>query len=83
MATGGRREGDPEWAARVGLHRERRPGAWRTEETCEVAELPSTCRRGRHRSPSPSSSRRWRRARCSGGRRSDRRSASARPPEPW
>lgn len=39
VATGGRREGDPEWAARVGLHRERRPGAWRTEETCEVAEL--------------------------------------------
>ncbi|MFD5903663.1 bifunctional adenosylcobinamide kinase/adenosylcobinamide-phosphate guanylyltransferase [Streptomyces microflavus] len=39
VATGGRREGDPEWAARVGLHRERRPGAWRTEETCEVTEL--------------------------------------------
>ncbi len=39
MATGGRRDGDPEWAARIGLHRERRPGAWRTEETCELAEL--------------------------------------------
>lgn len=39
VATGGRRDGDPEWAARVGLHRERRPGAWRTEETCELTEL--------------------------------------------
>ncbi|WEH42203.1 bifunctional adenosylcobinamide kinase/adenosylcobinamide-phosphate guanylyltransferase [Streptomyces sp. AM 2-1-1] len=39
VATGGRRDGDAEWAARVGLHRERRPSAWRTEETCEVAEL--------------------------------------------
>ncbi|MFC9249536.1 bifunctional adenosylcobinamide kinase/adenosylcobinamide-phosphate guanylyltransferase [Streptomyces sp. NPDC057136] len=39
VATGGRRDGDVEWAARVGLHRERRPAAWRTEETCEVAEL--------------------------------------------
>lgn len=39
VATGGRRDGDTEWAARVGLHRERRPSAWRTEETCEVAEL--------------------------------------------
>lgn len=39
VATGGRRDGDAEWAARVGLHRDRRPAAWRTEETCEVAEL--------------------------------------------
>ncbi|QNE77843.1 adenosylcobinamide kinase/adenosylcobinamide phosphate guanyltransferase [Streptomyces finlayi] len=39
VATGGRRDGDGEWAARVGLHRERRPAAWRTEETCELAEL--------------------------------------------
>ncbi|MGW8887336.1 bifunctional adenosylcobinamide kinase/adenosylcobinamide-phosphate guanylyltransferase [Streptomyces sp. NPDC055749] len=39
VATGGRREGDAEWAARVGLHRDRRPSAWRTEETCELAEL--------------------------------------------
>ncbi|MET9516664.1 bifunctional adenosylcobinamide kinase/adenosylcobinamide-phosphate guanylyltransferase [Streptomyces sp. NPDC002994] len=39
VATSGRREGDGEWAERVGLHRERRPGAWRTEETCELAPL--------------------------------------------
>ncbi|MEU2245783.1 bifunctional adenosylcobinamide kinase/adenosylcobinamide-phosphate guanylyltransferase [Streptomyces sp. NPDC019224] len=42
VATGGAREGDAEWAARVGLHRERRPAAWRTEETCELAELLSS-----------------------------------------
>lgn len=39
VATGGRRDGDAEWAARIGLHRERRPAAWRTEETCELVEL--------------------------------------------
>ncbi|MEV8564315.1 bifunctional adenosylcobinamide kinase/adenosylcobinamide-phosphate guanylyltransferase [Streptomyces sp. NPDC051322] len=39
VATGGVRDGDPEWAARVGLHRERRPGSWRTEETCELLPL--------------------------------------------
>ncbi|WP_187370059.1 bifunctional adenosylcobinamide kinase/adenosylcobinamide-phosphate guanylyltransferase [Streptomyces boluensis] len=39
VATGGGREGDAEWAARVGLHRERRPSSWRTEETCELAPL--------------------------------------------
>ncbi|MFM9367469.1 bifunctional adenosylcobinamide kinase/adenosylcobinamide-phosphate guanylyltransferase [Streptomyces sp. Da 82-17] len=39
VATGGTREGDPEWAARVGLHRERRPGSWRTEETCDLIPL--------------------------------------------
>lgn len=39
VATGGRRGGDSEWAARVSLHRERRPGSWRTEETCELAPL--------------------------------------------
>lgn len=39
VATGGGRDGDAEWAARVGAHRERRPGSWRTEETCEVAGL--------------------------------------------
>ncbi|HEY9329924.1 MAG TPA: bifunctional adenosylcobinamide kinase/adenosylcobinamide-phosphate guanylyltransferase [Streptomyces sp.] len=39
VATGGSREGDTEWAARIGLHRERRPAAWRTEETCELVEL--------------------------------------------
>ncbi|WP_411085491.1 bifunctional adenosylcobinamide kinase/adenosylcobinamide-phosphate guanylyltransferase [Streptomyces sp. 061-3] len=39
VATGGGRDGDAEWAARIGLHRERRPAAWRTEETCELVEL--------------------------------------------
>jgi adenosylcobinamide kinase/adenosylcobinamide-phosphate guanylyltransferase len=38
-ATGGTREGDPEWAQRVGLHRERRPGSWRTVETCDLVPL--------------------------------------------
>ncbi|WP_329465566.1 bifunctional adenosylcobinamide kinase/adenosylcobinamide-phosphate guanylyltransferase [Streptomyces sp. NBC_01431] len=39
VATSGSRSGDAEWAARVGLHRERRPSSWRTEETCELAPL--------------------------------------------
>ncbi|RAJ65409.1 adenosylcobinamide kinase /adenosylcobinamide-phosphate guanylyltransferase [Streptomyces sp. Amel2xB2] len=39
VATGGRREGDPEWAARIGAHRERRPPSWRTEETCDLVPL--------------------------------------------
>ncbi|NXY93977.1 bifunctional adenosylcobinamide kinase/adenosylcobinamide-phosphate guanylyltransferase [Streptomyces sp. BR123] len=39
VATSGTRAGDSEWAARVGLHRERRPGSWRTVETCELAPL--------------------------------------------
>ncbi|MGW4164895.1 bifunctional adenosylcobinamide kinase/adenosylcobinamide-phosphate guanylyltransferase [Streptomyces sp. NPDC004788] len=39
VATGGTREGDPEWAHRVGLHRDRRPGSWRTEETTDLVPL--------------------------------------------
>ncbi|MFI8822925.1 bifunctional adenosylcobinamide kinase/adenosylcobinamide-phosphate guanylyltransferase [Streptomyces sp. NPDC053431] len=39
VATGGTREGDPEWARRVSLHRDRRPGSWRTEETCDLVPL--------------------------------------------
>ncbi|MGW6457800.1 bifunctional adenosylcobinamide kinase/adenosylcobinamide-phosphate guanylyltransferase [Streptomyces sp. NPDC055078] len=39
VATGGRREGDAEWAERVALHRDRRPGSWRTEETCDLVPL--------------------------------------------
>ncbi|MEU6733184.1 bifunctional adenosylcobinamide kinase/adenosylcobinamide-phosphate guanylyltransferase [Streptomyces physcomitrii] len=39
VATGGTREGDTEWASRVGAHRERRPGSWRTEETCALPPL--------------------------------------------
>ncbi|MFF5387350.1 bifunctional adenosylcobinamide kinase/adenosylcobinamide-phosphate guanylyltransferase [Streptomyces sp. NPDC013012] len=39
VATGGTREGDPEWAQRVGLHRERRPASWRTSETCDLVPL--------------------------------------------
>ncbi|WP_458085672.1 bifunctional adenosylcobinamide kinase/adenosylcobinamide-phosphate guanylyltransferase [Streptomyces malaysiensis] len=39
VATSGTRAGDPEWAARVAAHRERRPGSWRTTETCDLAPL--------------------------------------------
>lgn len=39
VATGGTREGDEEWAHRVALHRERRPGRWSTIETVDVAEV--------------------------------------------
>lgn len=39
VATGGRRDGDAEWAQRVGLHRERRPASWRTVETCDLVPL--------------------------------------------
>ncbi|KPI05157.1 cobalbumin biosynthesis protein [Actinobacteria bacterium OV450] len=39
VATGGSRDGDAEWAARIGLHRDRRPGSWRTVETCELVPL--------------------------------------------
>jgi adenosylcobinamide kinase/adenosylcobinamide-phosphate guanylyltransferase len=37
LATGGVREGDPEWAERIRLHRSRRPASWRTVETSDVA----------------------------------------------
>ncbi|WP_055489677.1 bifunctional adenosylcobinamide kinase/adenosylcobinamide-phosphate guanylyltransferase [Streptomyces sp. TP-A0356] len=39
VATGGTRGGDTEWAARVAAHRERRPGSWRTTETCDLLPL--------------------------------------------
>ncbi|MFI7008147.1 bifunctional adenosylcobinamide kinase/adenosylcobinamide-phosphate guanylyltransferase [Streptomyces sp. NPDC050145] len=39
VATGGTRGGDTEWAQRVALHRERRPGSWRTSETCDLVPL--------------------------------------------
>ncbi|SDC21894.1 adenosylcobinamide kinase /adenosylcobinamide-phosphate guanylyltransferase [Streptomyces prasinopilosus] len=39
VATGGSRNGDTEWAARVSAHQERRPGSWRTVETCDVVPL--------------------------------------------
>ncbi|UUU34478.1 bifunctional adenosylcobinamide kinase/adenosylcobinamide-phosphate guanylyltransferase [Streptomyces sp. CA-210063] len=39
VATGGMRSGDGEWAARVAVHRERRPGSWRTVETCDLVPL--------------------------------------------
>ncbi|AKH81993.1 adenosylcobinamide kinase [Streptomyces sp. CNQ-509] len=38
-ATGGTRDGDAEWAARVAVHRERRPASWRTTETCDLVPL--------------------------------------------
>ena len=39
-------EQDAEWAARVRLHRLRRPSAWRTEETIAVASLLGTATSG-------------------------------------
>lgn len=39
VATGGARDGDPEWRARVTAHRDRRPGSWRTAETCDLVPL--------------------------------------------
>ncbi|GGP54043.1 bifunctional adenosylcobinamide kinase/adenosylcobinamide-phosphate guanylyltransferase [Streptomyces abikoensis] len=39
VATSGTREGDQDWAARVAHHRERRPGSWRTAETCDLVPL--------------------------------------------
>ncbi|MFC9426138.1 bifunctional adenosylcobinamide kinase/adenosylcobinamide-phosphate guanylyltransferase [Streptomyces sp. NPDC056987] len=39
VATGGGREGDTEWEERVRTHRERRPGSWRTAETCDLVPL--------------------------------------------
>jgi adenosylcobinamide kinase/adenosylcobinamide-phosphate guanylyltransferase len=39
VATGGSRNGDTEWASRVSTHRERRPGSWRTTETCDLVPL--------------------------------------------
>ncbi|NUR03485.1 MAG: bifunctional adenosylcobinamide kinase/adenosylcobinamide-phosphate guanylyltransferase [Streptomyces sp.] len=39
VATGGSRNGDTEWASRVAVHRERRPGSWRTAETCNLVPL--------------------------------------------
>ncbi|MFE1290082.1 bifunctional adenosylcobinamide kinase/adenosylcobinamide-phosphate guanylyltransferase [Streptomyces sp. NPDC058751] len=39
VATGGTRGGDVEWAQRVRVHRERRPGSWRTAETCDLVPL--------------------------------------------
>ncbi|MFB7271859.1 bifunctional adenosylcobinamide kinase/adenosylcobinamide-phosphate guanylyltransferase [Streptomyces sp. NPDC056244] len=42
VATGGRREGDAEWAARVRAHRDRRPASWSTAETCDLVPLLAT-----------------------------------------
>ncbi|MFI5791991.1 bifunctional adenosylcobinamide kinase/adenosylcobinamide-phosphate guanylyltransferase [Streptomyces sp. NPDC051677] len=39
VATGGTRGGDTEWASRVAAHQERRPGSWRTKETCDLVPL--------------------------------------------
>ncbi|TVZ99444.1 bifunctional adenosylcobinamide kinase/adenosylcobinamide-phosphate guanylyltransferase [Streptomyces sp. BK340] len=39
VATGGTRGGDTEWADRVAVHRERRPGSWRTTETTDLVPL--------------------------------------------
>ncbi|WP_433855970.1 bifunctional adenosylcobinamide kinase/adenosylcobinamide-phosphate guanylyltransferase [Streptomyces kronopolitis] len=47
VATGGTRDGDEDWAQRVSLHRERRPGSWRTVETCDLVPLLEAERPGR------------------------------------
>ncbi|MFE3549245.1 bifunctional adenosylcobinamide kinase/adenosylcobinamide-phosphate guanylyltransferase [Streptomyces kronopolitis] len=47
VATGGTRDGDEDWAQRVSLHRERRPGSWRTVETCDLVPLLEAARPGR------------------------------------
>ncbi|MEV0964908.1 bifunctional adenosylcobinamide kinase/adenosylcobinamide-phosphate guanylyltransferase [Streptomyces sp. NPDC049910] len=39
VATSGTRGDDAEWAERVAAHRERRPGSWRTLETCDLVPL--------------------------------------------
>jgi adenosylcobinamide kinase/adenosylcobinamide-phosphate guanylyltransferase len=39
VATGDERPDDPEWRARVAAHRERRPAAWSTVETLDVARV--------------------------------------------
>ncbi|HEV2633916.1 MAG TPA: bifunctional adenosylcobinamide kinase/adenosylcobinamide-phosphate guanylyltransferase [Actinocrinis sp.] len=39
VATGGTRAGDAEWAERISAHRARRPAAWATAETTQVAGL--------------------------------------------
>ncbi|MFL6110828.1 MAG: bifunctional adenosylcobinamide kinase/adenosylcobinamide-phosphate guanylyltransferase [Catenulispora sp.] len=39
VATGGRRDGDAEWAERVRRHRERRPSSWETVESTDVASV--------------------------------------------
>ncbi|WP_405731796.1 bifunctional adenosylcobinamide kinase/adenosylcobinamide-phosphate guanylyltransferase [Streptomyces sp. NBC_01537] len=39
VATSGNRGGDAEWAQRIALHRERRPGSWQTVETCDLVPL--------------------------------------------
>ena len=38
VATGGGRDDDAEWVARVAAHRARRPASWRTVETADVAQ---------------------------------------------
>jgi adenosylcobinamide kinase/adenosylcobinamide-phosphate guanylyltransferase len=39
VATGGTRDGDPEWTRRLTAHRERRPAVWQTAETCDLVPL--------------------------------------------
>lgn len=38
VATGGTREDDPEWQARIDAHRRRRPATWTTLETTDLVE---------------------------------------------
>lgn len=44
IATGGSREDDPEWQARIDAHRRRRPATWSTEETTDLVEILGSAR---------------------------------------
>jgi adenosylcobinamide kinase/adenosylcobinamide-phosphate guanylyltransferase len=44
VATGPSGAGDPDWAARVAVHRARRPGWWRTVETSDLAGVLASAR---------------------------------------
>jgi adenosylcobinamide kinase/adenosylcobinamide-phosphate guanylyltransferase len=46
VATSGQRPDDPEWQHRIALHRERRPAAWTTVETTDVADVLSAAPAG-------------------------------------
>ena len=39
LATAADQPGDAEWAARVAMHRQRRPESWRTIETADIAAV--------------------------------------------
>ena len=44
LATGGDGAADPEWAARIAVHQDRRPSWWQTVETTDLASALATAR---------------------------------------